>query len=219
MGHRYAEIAFTDAVKSVQQAMGSRDAYSRREDGPDSNDRLGPDEATFVAARDGFYVASVSETGWPYVQFRGGPPGFLRVLDERTLGFADLRGNRQYVTAGNLAADDRVSLFLMDYAHRRRLKIFGRARATDARDDPALASRLGVAGYPGRIERAVLVAVEAFDWNCPRHITPRFTQAELADALASARQEMDALRAENGRLRRALDASAGTAAPAGEARP
>ncbi len=219
MGHRYAEIAFTDAVKSVQQAMGSRDAYSRREDGPDSNDRLGPDEAALVAERDGFYLASVSGTGWPYVQFRGGPPGFLRVLDERTLGFADLRGNRQYVTAGNLAADDRVSLFLMDYAHRRRLKIFGRARATDARDDPALASRLGVAGYLGRIERAVLVAVEAFDWNCPRHITPRFTQAELADALASARQEMDALRAENGRLRRALDASAGTAAPAGEARP
>jgi hypothetical protein len=219
MGHRYAEIAFTDAVKSAQQAMGSRGAYARREGGPSSNDRLGPDEAAFVAGRDGFYLASVSGTGWPYVQFRGGPPGFLRVLDERTLGFADLRGNRQYVTTGNLAADDRVSLFLMDYVHRRRLKIFGRARATDARDDPALASRLGVAGYPGRIERAVLVAVEAFDWNCPQHITPRFTQAELADALASARQEMDALRAENGRLRRALDASAGTAAPAGEARP
>ncbi len=219
MGHRYAEIAFTDAVKSAQQAMGSRGAYARREGGPDSNDRLGPDEAAFVAGRDGFYLASVSGTGWPYVQFRGGPPGFLRVLDERTLGFADLRGNRQYVTAGNLAADDRVSLFLMDYAHRRRLKIFGRARATDARDDPALAARLGVAGYPGRVERAVLVAVEAFDWNCPQHITPRFTQAELADALAPVRQEMDALRAENGRLRRALDASAGTAAPAGEARP
>ena len=99
MGHRYAEIAFTDAVKSVQQAMGSRGAYARREDGPDSNDRLGPAEAAFVAERDGFYLASVSGTGWPYVQFRGGPPGYLRVLDERTLGFADLRGNRQYVTA------------------------------------------------------------------------------------------------------------------------
>src|ERR671913_1706756 len=113
MGHKYSELAFNDSVKAVQRKMGSRAAYARRESGPDFNDRLGPAEAAFIAARDSFYIASVSETGWPYVQFRGGPPGFLRVPDERTLGYADLRGNRQYVAAGNLAEDDRVSLPLM----------------------------------------------------------------------------------------------------------
>jgi uncharacterized protein len=216
MSHKYAEIAFTDTVKSVQQAMGSRSAYARREGGLDVNDRLGPSEAAFITARDSFYLASVSETGWPYVQFRGGPTGFLRVLDEHTLGYADFRGNRQYVTTGNVAANDRVSLFLMDYAHQRRLKIFGRMRVTEVRDDPALAAKLGVAGYPGRVERAVLVTVEAFDWNCPQHITLRFTQAELAQMLAPVRQEMDALRAENERLRHMLDAGAETGGLAAE---
>jgi uncharacterized protein len=122
----------------------------------------------------------VSETGWPYVQFRGGPLGFLGVLDETTLGYADLRGNRQYVTVGNARANDRVSLFLMDYAHQRRLKIFGRLRFVDAAENPQLAARLSVADHPGTVERAALITVEAFDWNCPQHITPRFSAEELA---------------------------------------
>lgn len=118
------------------------------------------------------------------MQYRGGPAGFLRILDERTLGFADFRGNRQHVTTGNVAANERVSLFLMDYAHQRRLKIFGRARVVDANEDPRLAASLALAGYPGRVERAVLIEVEAFDWNCPQHITPRFTLSEFDESFA-----------------------------------
>ena len=167
MGHKFADIAFTPAVKAVQEAMGSRGAYVRREAGPDTNDRLGPMEIEFIAARDSFYIASVSETGWPYVQFRGGPPGFLRVRTDRELGFADFRGNRQYVTTGNVTIDDRVSLFLMDYPNRRRLKIFGRMRTVDVDDDPTLGARLAVPDYRAVIERAFLIKVEAFDWNCP----------------------------------------------------
>ena len=147
MSHKYGDIAFTDAVKSLQQKMGSRGAYARRDAGPDTNDRLGPGEADFITERDGFYIASVSETGWPYVQFRGGPPGFLRLLGDKTLGYADFRGNRQYVTTGNVAANDRVSLFLMDYVHQQRLKIFGRLKVVDAGADPALAKELSVQGY------------------------------------------------------------------------
>ncbi len=180
MSDRYAEIAFTDSVKAAQQALGSRAAYARRETGPDFNGQLGPEETQFIAERDGFYIASVSETGWPYVQFRGGPPGFLRVIGDDELGFGDFRGNRQYVTAGNLAADDRVSLFLMDYANRRRLKMFGLARLVDRDADPELVKSLAVKTYPARIERAVVIKVQAFDWNCPQHITPRFSEDEIA---------------------------------------
>jgi len=182
MGHRFAEIAFTPAVRARQAARGSRAAYARLDEGPPRNDRLGVREREFVAQRDGLYLASVGETGWPYVQFRGGPPGFLRALDERTLGFADFRGNLQYVTLGNVSCDDRVSLFLMDYASRRRLKLLGRARAVDATEDPGLAAQLAVPGYPGVVERALLVRVEAFDWNCSQHIPQRWTRAELAAA-------------------------------------
>jgi predicted pyridoxine 5'-phosphate oxidase superfamily flavin-nucleotide-binding protein len=205
MGHKYSEIAFTEAVKRVQQMMGSRAAYARRETGPDVNDRLGPDEAAFIAARDSFYIASVSETGWPYVQFRGGPPGFLRVLDEHTLGYADFRGNKQYITTGNVIGNNRVSLFLMDYAHRERLKVLGHMTVTDVKDDPESTAELVVPDYQARVERTIRITVAAFEWNCPQHITPRFTQAELVEALAPIRQEMATLRTENERLRRLLD--------------
>src|SRR5918998_1001722 len=198
MGHRYSEIVFTDTIKGVQKKMGSRAPYARREGGPDTNDRLGPNEEFFIAGRDSFYIASVSETGWPYVQFRGGPPGFLRVLDERLLGYADFRGSKQYITTGNVIGNDRVSLFLMDYAHRERLKILGHMAVMDARNKPALR----FPDYQARIEQAVLIKVAAFEWNCPKHITPRFTQDELMEGLSPIRQEMALLRAENGRLRR-----------------
>jgi hypothetical protein len=206
MLHRYLEIASTPTVQAARQRYGGTDQYAHmagqpKGDGPVRNDRLGDAEAAFIAARDGFYLGSVSETGWPYVQFRGGPAGFLRVIDERTLGFADFRGNRQYITTGNVDADDRASLFLMDYAHQRRLKILGRMRILDAKEDPALTTKLTVRGYSGRVERAVLITVEAFDWNCPQHITPRFTASELEAALGPIREEIATLRAENQRLR------------------
>jgi uncharacterized protein len=209
MIHKYLQIASTPAVKTARDHYGSAAQYAKLDgtlgaDGPVRNDRLGPLEAEFISRRDGFYLATVSETGWPYVQFRGGPPGFLQVMDEHTLGYADFRGNRQYVSIGNVAGNDRVSLFLMDYAHQRRLKIFGHMRVVDARNASALAEKLAIADYPGRVERAVLINVEAFDWNCPQHITPRFTEAEIAEVLAPIHNELAILQAENDRLRREL---------------
>ncbi len=206
MSIRYLDIATTPSVAAAQEHYGSATRWGRRRvHGDDAGevDPLGPPERAFIAERDGFYLASVSETGWPYVQYRGGPAGFLAAIDARTLGFADFRGNRQYITTGNVRANDRVSLFLMDYAHRQRLKIYGRMRIVDATADAALAAKLAVPGYAGHIERLVLIAVEAFDWNCPQHITPRFTEAELDVALAPMREELAALRRENERLRRA----------------
>jgi predicted pyridoxine 5'-phosphate oxidase superfamily flavin-nucleotide-binding protein len=209
MRHRYLEIASTPSVRAARERYGSA-PRSLRADALDHQDevvrnhQLGSAEQEFIAARDGFYLASISETGWPYVQFRGGPAGFLRVIDERTLGYADFRGNRQYITTGNVQANDRVSLFLMDYAHQQRLKIFGRMRIVDAADDRTLEERLAVPRYAGRVERLVLITVEAFDWNCPQHITPRFTQAELEVVLGPVRDEMTQLRLENERLRREM---------------
>ncbi len=209
MSARYLDIATTPSVAAAQEHYGSAAQWGRARargpaDGAGPGDPLGPPERAFIAERDGFYLASVSETGWPYVQYRGGPAGFLAAVDARTVGFADFRGNRQYITTGNVQANDRVSLFLMDYAHRQRLKIYGRMRIVDAADDAALAAKLTVPGYSGRVERLVLVTVEAFDWNCPQHITPRFTQSEVEVALAPVREELAALRQENERLRRAL---------------
>lgn len=214
MHEKYLEIALTPSVTAAQEHYGSAAQWARARgrrslDAPPLGDPLGAAERAFISARDGFYLASVSETGWPYVQFRGGPAGFLQAMDERTLGFADFRGNRQYITTGNVEASDRVSVFLMDYAHRERLKIFGHARIADAADEPALAKRLAVPGYAARVERVVLITVEAFDWNCPQHITPRFTQLELEAVLAPVRDELAALRRENERLR----AVAGAASP------
>ncbi|GLK73213.1 pyridoxamine 5'-phosphate oxidase family protein [Ancylobacter dichloromethanicus] len=211
MSYKYLDMATTPSVAAAQAHYGSAAQWARargRVEDTGQSQRLGPPELDFIAARDGFYLASVSETGWPYVQYRGGPAGFLAAIDDTRLGFADFRGNRQYITTGNVQANDRVSLFLMDYAHRQRLKIFGRMRIIDAADDPALAERLAVPGYPGRVERLVLITVEAFDWNCPQHITPRFTQAELDVVLAPVREEIAALRRENERLRNQLQADA-----------
>lgn len=185
MARRFATITFTDSVKQAQVRHGSRAAYAGLELGDDSGDRIGVREAEFIAARDSFYLATVGETGWPYVQHRGGPKGFLKVLDLGTLGFADYRGNRQYLSVGNLAVNDRASLFLMDYANRRRLKIWARTRMIEAGDDLALVARVEVPTYRARVERAILFEVEAFDWNCPQHITPRYTVEEFAALLKS----------------------------------
>jgi hypothetical protein len=149
----------------------------------------------FIQARDSFYLATVSETGWPYVQFRGGPRGFLKVMDGKTLGYADFRGNTQYISMGNLTRNDRVALFFMDYPRRTRLKLLGHARFEDVTSNPELASRLEVPTYRARVERAVLITLEAFDWNCPQHITPRYTKEEIDALLVPMIREIEELKA------------------------
>ena len=189
MVHKFAEIAFTPDVKKAQEANGSRRSYARLESGKVHHDVLGPREATFIAQRDSFYMATTSETGWPYIQHRGGPPGFLRVLDEKTAGFADFRGNRQYISVGNLKANDRVSLILMDYPNRTRLKILGRARLVGP-DEQDILDRLSLPDYQVVVERGFIITIEAFDWNCPQHITPRFTPAEIETVITPLQQRI-----------------------------
>jgi predicted pyridoxine 5'-phosphate oxidase superfamily flavin-nucleotide-binding protein len=205
MTYGFLDIASTPSVKAAQAANGSA-ALWENVTRDRTNDRFTEDEAAFIAQRDSFYMATVSETGWPYVQHRGGPRGFLRVLDERTLGFADFRGNRQYISVGNAAANDRAALILMDYPHRARMKIYAHIEARDLANDPALAEKLTVPGYKARPERAFLLHLGAFDWNCPQHITPRFTEVELAQALEPVGRRIAALEAENKDLRERLAA-------------
>jgi ferredoxin-NADP reductase/predicted pyridoxine 5'-phosphate oxidase superfamily flavin-nucleotide-binding protein len=188
MARAFAKIAFTPNVQAAQTRMGSRDAYRMTELGETEPVELGPDEIEFIGARDSFYQGTVGENGWPYVQHRGGPAGFLKVLGPQTIGYADFSGNRQYISVGNLDGDDRVSLFLMDYPRQRRLKIWGRARLIDEDMEPALVARLESPDYRARIERGVIITVEAFDWNCPKYITPRFTAREVRE-IVSGRQE------------------------------
>jgi predicted pyridoxine 5'-phosphate oxidase superfamily flavin-nucleotide-binding protein len=202
MGRRFAELAFTPLVKEQQRLHGSRHLYERVEKSNDFGDRLGTDEQEFIRERDGFYMASVTETGWPYIQYRGGQAGFIHVLDEQTLGFADLRGNRQYISTANLKHDGRVALFFMDYPTQGRLKILGRAtiHEGDAEAEKLIAS-LGVPDEKTPPERAVFIHVEAFDWNCEQHITPRYSQAELAKILDPMRRRLEALEEENALLK------------------
>ncbi len=195
MPSNFAEIMFTPSVKAAQTRYGSRAANERFELAEDPGDTLGPVEAAFVEARDGFYQATVNENGWPYVQFRGGPPGFLKVLDGRTIGYADFRGNIQYLSVGNLADNERIALILMDYANRRRLKIWARARIVHHDEDPELLARLEVPTYRARVERAVVMTIEAIEWNCPQHITPRFTEAEINELVAPLRDRLAHLEA------------------------
>lgn len=176
MALAFAKIAFTPKVRAAQQRMGSRNAYQAADLGEAETVELGSYETEFIRARDSFYQGTVSENGWPYVQHRGGPPGFLKVLDDHTIGYADFTGNRQYISVGNLEGNDRVSLFLMDYPGQRRLKIWGRARLIDEDTEPALIARLESPDYRARVERGVVITVEAYDWNCPKYITPRFTE-------------------------------------------
>ncbi len=186
----------------MQEAGGSRPAYARMEEGADGTpDAITPKEAEFIAARDSFYMASVTADGWPYVQHRGGPAGFLQLLPGNRLGFADYRGNRQHVSTSDLAADPRVSLFLMDYAGRRRLKILALARVVTADQDAALAASLMPEGYKAVPERAYVFDVIGFDWNCPQHITQRFTEAEIAAVIQPLTNELNQLRAEVESLR------------------
>jgi uncharacterized protein len=172
MSHAFAHIAFTPAVRTAQARDGSRAQYARAFESGDEvrNAELGPDEAAFIQAQRSFYMATVSETGWPYVQHRGGTPGFLTVLDARTLSFVDVPGNRQFISVGNLAGNDRVALILVDYAHRQRMKLLGRL---SVRETPG----------PGRHAREMVIHVEAFDWNCPQHIPLRLEADDVQRAL------------------------------------
>jgi predicted pyridoxine 5'-phosphate oxidase superfamily flavin-nucleotide-binding protein len=200
MTYGFLDIAATPSVKAAQAANGAAALWSDFA-GDRAFDRFSENEIAFIAARDSFYMATVSETGWPYVQHRGGPAGFLKVLDDRTLGMADFRGNRQYISVGNLTADDRIALILVDYPRRARLKILAHAEIRNLADDPELAERLAVPGYRAKVERALILRLEAFDWNCAQHITPRFTQPEITEAVAPLQERLEALEAENAALR------------------
>ena len=194
MGSKYSELAFTPAVRRLQERDGSRSHYARSEATGAGADPLGANEAEFIGERDSLYLATVSEAGWPYLQHRGGPRGFLKVLDARTLAFADFRGNRQHVSEGNLEGNDRVSLILVDYPNQRRLKLMGRARVVQAAEAEGLIAQVADAGYAARVERAVVIRVEGYDWNCPQHITPRYSEAELAPLRARIRELEEQLR-------------------------
>jgi predicted pyridoxine 5'-phosphate oxidase superfamily flavin-nucleotide-binding protein len=174
----FTTYAYTDSVKAAQERYGSRKNGARMEA---SGDRfiLTPQETEFIATRDSFYMATAGENGWPYVQHRGGPKGFLKVVGESSLAFADFRGNRQYISTGNVDATKKVSLFLMDYPNRQRLKIWAEGRVVDREEDEVLVESLNPEGYGAKAERAFLLEVKAFDWNCPQHITPRYTMEEI----------------------------------------
>lgn len=208
MARAFAEIAFTPSVRKIQHRQGSADAYAELL-APETvgGDMLGEVEQTFIKERVGFFQASVSETNWPYVQFRGGPAGFIKTLDSKTIAYADFRGNRQYVSAGNLTGNDRVSLILMDYSNRRRLKIWGRANLIEKSDDPDLVSALQIEGYRGLPERAVIINVEAFDWNCPQHIPILSSAGEIESTLSKLRAEIAHLTAQNIELKSKLKSS------------
>ncbi len=180
MGSRFARTMFSPAAKHLQELHGSLAQYERLAALGPRDEALGDFEQQFIAARDSFYLASVTQDGWPYIQHRGGPSGFLHVLNGRTLAFADFAGNKQYITTGNLATNDRVALFLMDYPHQARLKIIGHARLVDIGEDPALEARLQQPADPAKIERLFVISVVAFDWNCSQHIPPRYTREEFA---------------------------------------
>jgi uncharacterized protein len=218
MPYGFLDIASTPGVRAAQEANGSGEYWANFH-GDRAFDRFTPAEAAFIAERDSFYMATVSGSGWPYVQHRGGPPGFIRVLDEKTLAIPDFRGNRQYISIGNLATDDRAAVILMDYPHRRRLKLYAHVEARDLAADPELAAELALPGYRAKIECGLIIHLDAFDWNCPQHITPRFSEAELEPALQPFRARLEALEEENKALREELAAirqplgSPGTATP------
>jgi len=182
MTHRFADVSFTASVKAAQEHYGSRAHNERLQADFGPNDELGQREADFIARRDTFYIATVGETGWPYAQHRGGPPGFLKVLGAKQLAYADFRGNTQLISVGNVSSNDRCSLILMDYPNRRRLKILGHMRVEDANTASSdVLARVGDSDYRARVERVVTIDIEAFDWNCPQHIIRRFTEAEFSD--------------------------------------
>jgi predicted pyridoxine 5'-phosphate oxidase superfamily flavin-nucleotide-binding protein len=194
-----SDIAFTPSVKAIQERLGSRRGYTSMEERGGWADRITDDLAEFIAERDSFYLATATAEGQPYIQHRGGPPGFLRVLDDKTLAFADFSGNRQYISMGNLAENDRAFLFLMDYEHRMRIKVWGRARFVE--DDPELLERLVDPTYQAKPERALVFTVEAWDLNCRQHIVQRFSEQQVRNRTAQLEARIRELEEENAALR------------------
>jgi uncharacterized protein len=194
-----SDIAFTPTVKALQSRRGSRDGYARKEEKGGWQTTVTPELAAFIAEMSSFYLATANKAGQPYIQHRGGPKGFLRVLDERTLGFADFTGNRQYITTGNLSDNDQAFLFLMDYAQQRRVKIWGRARVVE--NDPELLAKLMPAGYRARPEQAILFTIAAWDINCRQHIEPRYTEEQVAIAVSALTDRIAVLEAELARVK------------------
>ena len=203
MVYGFMDIALTPSVLAAQTEMGAEDLWIDFK-GKRAFDRFTPRESAFIAERDSFYMASVSETGWPYVQHRGGPPGFLKMLDDRTLAFLDYRGNRQYISTGNLLANNRICLILVDYRNRARLKIYGRAEKLALDTDYEFTARLTEASYRAVPERVFRFTLEAYDWNCPQHITPRFSEQEVGIAVKPLHDRISALEQQNAELRERL---------------
>lgn len=204
MAYSFMDIALTPSVLAAQAEMHADHLWAGFKGHREFN-RFTPQEEAFIAERDSFYIASVSETGWPYVQHRGGPPGFLKVIDDQTLAFLDYRGNRQYISTGNLMANDRACVILVDYPRRARLKIFGHVEKLALDADLALTERLTDEGYGAKPERIFRLRLDAFDWNCPQHITPRFTEREVGVALQPLHDRIAELELENASLRREIE--------------
>lgn len=200
----YGEIAFGNAAKALQEEAGSRPVYARMER-ENRKEGLSTYEASFIAQRDSFYMASVTESDFPYIQHRGGPKGFLKVLDAKRIGFIDFGGNKQYVSVGNFETNPNVSLFLMDYAHKIRLKIFARAEVVELADNEELYEKLDLKDYKFRPERMIVFHVESFDWNCPQHITPRYTAEEIEEMMKPQREYIAKLEAEVERLKATIN--------------
>ena len=205
--HPASDVAFTPAVKAIQQRLGSRATYSRVEQAGGWQTKITPDLAEFIAERDSFYLGTASADGQPYIQYRGGPAGFLKVVDDGTLAFADFSGNRQYISMGNLSENDRGFIFLMDYPNRRRIKIWGRAEFVE--DDAELMEQLTDPAYKARPERALVFHVEAWDVNCPQHITPRFTEEEMGPLVQKLQDRIAELESEVAALGRPFDGRSG----------
>lgn len=202
MARAFAKLAFTPTVQSIQKQHGSAETYQKfLEYEAEQANKLTNREIEFISERDGFYQSSVSETNWPYVQFRGGPKGFLKIIDEQTIAYADYRGNRQYISTGNLTTNNRTSLILMDYPNRRRLKIWGEVNIIEPSSNPTLISNLHDETYRALPERVIQITVKAFDWNCPQHIPQRLTLEELEPHIQPLREEIKKIKEENERLK------------------
>jgi predicted pyridoxine 5'-phosphate oxidase superfamily flavin-nucleotide-binding protein len=207
MTDNFTELAFTESVKAQQEKYGSRAAYQRMEQGGKFRNQLTWQEQAYIKDRDSFYLASVGENGWPYMQFRGGPKGFLKVIGDNRLAFADFRGNGQYISTGNFNDNNKTMLFLMDYPKKQRLKVWAEAEVLDPAEHPELAEQVVLPDYEAKVERIIVFKVHAFDWNCPQHITPRYTQEEIKDSQQALTARIAELETENKSLRHRIESS------------
>lgn len=200
----FGSLVFTPVVKQLQERYGSRQQYERVKRSGGAHDRLTAFEIEFLAERDSFYWATIGATGWPYFQHRGGPKGFLRVIDDHTLALADFRGNKQFISTGNLLTDNRVAMILVDYPRQARLKILGRVDIFEGEKADAWIDRVRMPGYKAVIERVFVIHIEAYDWNCPQHITPRYTAEEIREALHATEERLRNLETENEQMRKEI---------------